>query len=128
MNTRKIDLILENIRDQYSLEILEESEVFTESEILKGKILINESTMMIRKMLVDDGILESTRNYMGQLFTEALMQEDGAMPEAMSKGDMDYYKDSKFKKKTPDQTTVRKTQIPTDKNITTNKVVIPKRK
>lgn len=58
----KLDLILENVRMKYSLGLLEESEGLSEKDILKGKILINESTMTIRKMLVEEGVMLDVRN------------------------------------------------------------------
>jgi hypothetical protein len=70
----KLDLILENIRMKYSLEILEESSL-TEEETLLGKIMINESTMQIRKMLVDDGLMESIQIQMRELFEASLLEE-----------------------------------------------------
>jgi hypothetical protein len=50
---RKIDLILENIRDEYMINLLEEGET-TELEVLKTKKFLNESLGKIRKMLVEE--------------------------------------------------------------------------
>jgi len=59
----KLDLILENIRSKYSLGLLEESSgEISEKELLKGKLLINESTMAIRKMLVEENGLQNVKN------------------------------------------------------------------
>ena len=75
MKLSKLDLILENIRNKYNLEMLEETTLgLTEKDILSGKILINESTMLVQDMLVNQGILSETRQLMGQLFQEALVQ------------------------------------------------------
>ena len=75
MKLSKLDLILENIRNKYNLEMLEETTLgLTEKDILSGKILINESTMLVQDMLVNQGILSETRQLIGQLFQEALVQ------------------------------------------------------
>lgn len=56
----KLDLVLENTRNKYTLGLLEES-TLSEKEALKGRILINEATMDLRSMLVEEGVLASTR-------------------------------------------------------------------
>ena len=72
----KLDLILENIRNRYSLGLLEESEGMSEKDILKGKILINESTMKIRKMLIEEGTMAQVAANLEEAWTAALIQED----------------------------------------------------
>jgi len=67
----KLDLILENIKNKYSLGLLEESSL-TEIQQLKGKILINESIMNIRKMLVEEGTIISVQNYLQETWEEVL--------------------------------------------------------
>lgn len=70
----KLDLILENVRNKYSLGLLEESEGLDEKTILQGKILINESTMNIRTILLENGVLETVREYLEEAWTDAVMQ------------------------------------------------------
>lgn len=70
----KLDLILENVRNKYSLGLLEESEGLDEKQVLQGKILINESTMAIRDMLVENGVLDSVKTYLEEAWTDAVMQ------------------------------------------------------
>ena len=74
----KLDLILENIRMQYSLGLLEESESMSEKELLKGKILINESVMNIRSMLVEEGTIQAVQNVLEEAWTDAVMQAANA--------------------------------------------------
>ena len=66
----KLDLILENIRNSYTLNLLEESSAtdVSEREVLKGKKLINESTMMLRKMLIQEGVMEDVKAVIGSQF------------------------------------------------------------
>jgi len=71
----KLDLILENVRNKYTMGLLEESGNITETELLKGKILINESTMEIRKMLVEEGTLSEAREILEESWIEALIEE-----------------------------------------------------
>ena len=58
----KLDLILENVRNKYNFALLEESETLGEKEVLKGKILVNEATMNIRKYLIEEGIMDSVKS------------------------------------------------------------------
>ncbi len=58
---RKIDLILENIRDEYMINLLEEGEV-TELETLKTKKFLNESLGRIRGLLVEEGTMDAVKN------------------------------------------------------------------
>lgn len=83
----KLDLILENVRNTYTIGLLEESSI-DEATLLQGKILINESTMQIRKMLIDDNIMENTIQLMKQLFQEALIKEDVGIGGVSSAGVM----------------------------------------
>jgi len=71
----KLDLILENIRNRYSLGLLEESEGMSEKDLLKGKILINESTMAIRSMLVEEGVIAGVQRNLEEAWSAALIQE-----------------------------------------------------
>ena len=68
----KLDLILENIRGQYTLGLLEESEALGEKEVLKGKLLINEATMEIRKMLVEEGVMADVRYLLESSFANII--------------------------------------------------------
>jgi len=65
----KLDLILENIKNKYTMSLLEES-TLPEKDMLNGKILITESIMDIRKMLIDDELMESTQIILADKFKE----------------------------------------------------------
>jgi len=60
---RKIDLILENIRDEYMINLLEEGSV-SELETLKTKKFLNENLNRIRKMLIEEGALDSVKGHL----------------------------------------------------------------
>jgi len=68
----KIHLILENIRNKYRLGLLEESENFSEKEILESKILLTEATMSIRHYLVEEGTIEAVKSNLKEAFEEAI--------------------------------------------------------
>jgi len=74
MHKMKIDLILENVRNKYNLDLLEESEGLNEKDLLSGKMLINESTMIIRKMLVEGEVIENTQALLQEDWTDAIQQ------------------------------------------------------
>ncbi len=61
---RKLDLILENIRDEYMINLLEEG-TSSELETLKTKKFLNENLNRIRKMLVEEGALEGVKQHLG---------------------------------------------------------------
>ncbi len=61
---RKIDLILESIRDEYMINLLEEGTA-SELETLKTKKFLNENLNRIRKMLVEEGALEGVQRHLG---------------------------------------------------------------
>ncbi len=61
---RKLDLILENVRDEYMINLLEEGET-TELETLKTKKFLNENLNRIRKMLIEEGALEGVKQHLG---------------------------------------------------------------
>ncbi len=69
----KLDLILENVRNNYSLGLLEESESLSEKELLQGKILINESTMAIRSMLVEEGTIRAVQDVLEEAWSDAVL-------------------------------------------------------
>ena len=71
----KLDLILENVRNKYNLGLLEESEGLDEKQLLEGKILITESTMAIRSMLVEEGTLTAAREILEEAWVDALLEE-----------------------------------------------------
>ncbi len=71
----KLDLILENIRSRYSLGLLEESAGMSERDLLKGKLMINESTMAIRSMLVEEGTIAAVKSNLEEAWSAALIQE-----------------------------------------------------
>jgi len=60
---RKLDLIIENIRDEFMINLLEEGEV-SELETLKTKKFLNESLGRIRKMLVEEGALDAVKGHL----------------------------------------------------------------
>jgi len=60
---RKLDLILENIRDEYMINLLEEGEV-SELEALKTKKFLNESLDRIRGMLVEEGAMDAVKQHL----------------------------------------------------------------
>ena len=59
----KLDLILENIRDEYMINLLEEGEV-SELESLKTKKFLNKSLGRIRSMLVEEGALDAVKGHL----------------------------------------------------------------
>ena len=70
----KLDLILENVRNGYTLNLLEESAVHgvDEREVLMGKMLINESTMMVRRILVEEGVMENVKALLENTFAQII--------------------------------------------------------
>ena len=68
----KLDLILENIRNRYSLGLLEESEGMSEKDVLRGKIMINEATMSIRNMLVEEGTIAAVHQVLQEDWSDAV--------------------------------------------------------
>ena len=76
----KLDMILENVRNQYTLGLLEES-TLSEKDILQGKMMINESTMSIRKILVDEGVIEETRSMLQEAWEDMVQTAQGLYPE-----------------------------------------------
>ena len=61
---RKLDLILENIRDEYMINLLEEGEV-TELQTLKTKKFLNENLNRIRAMLIEEGAMDAVKQHLG---------------------------------------------------------------
>ena len=61
---RKIDLIIESIRDEYMINLLEEGTT-SELETLKTKKFLNENLNRIRKMLIEEGALEGVKQHLG---------------------------------------------------------------
>ncbi len=61
---RKLDLILEDIRDEYMINLLEEGAT-SELETLKTKKFLNENLNRIRKMLIEEGALEGVKQHLG---------------------------------------------------------------
>ena len=70
----KLDLILENVRNGYTLNLLEESSIHgvDEREVIKGKMLINESTMMVRKILVEEGLMQDVKVLLENTFAQII--------------------------------------------------------
>jgi len=85
----KLDLILENVRNRYSLGLLEEAEGMSEKDLLKGKIMINESTMQIRKMLVEEGVMQGVRDLLEEGWGQRLVGA-GALAGVGAGGKMAY--------------------------------------
>jgi hypothetical protein len=71
----KLDLILENVKNKYTLGLLEEGESVSEIDLLKGKILINESLSTIRKILVEEGTITNVQNVLEEAWTNTLLEE-----------------------------------------------------
>lgn len=73
-----IDLILENIRNQYTLGLIEESTIegLDEKTVLKGKMLINESTMELRKMLIQEGVIADVRAMLHDGFARVIEESE----------------------------------------------------
>ncbi len=69
----KLDLILENVRNKYNMGLLEESSL-SELDVLKGKVMINESTMAIRKMLVEEGTIENVKSFLEESWSAAVAE------------------------------------------------------
>ncbi len=61
---RKLDLIIENIRDEYMINLLEEGTA-SELESLKTKKFLNENLNRIRNMLIEEGAIDSVKNHLG---------------------------------------------------------------
>ena len=70
----KLDLILENVRNGYTLNLLEESAVHgvDEREVIMGKMLINESTMMVRRILVEEGLMQNVKVLLENTFAQII--------------------------------------------------------
>ena len=70
----KLDLILENVRNSYTLNLLEESSTHgvDEREVIKGKMLINESTMMVRRILVEEGLMQNVKVLLENTFAQII--------------------------------------------------------
>ncbi len=79
---RKLDLILENIRDEYMINLLEEGET-TELETLKTKKFLNENLNRIRKMMIEEGALEGVKQHLGDNWGKYLAGAAGAGAGAM---------------------------------------------
>lgn len=61
---RKLDLILENIRDEYMINLLEEG-ASSELEALKTKKFLSENLNRVRTMLVEEGVMEGVKQHLG---------------------------------------------------------------
>ncbi len=62
---RKLNLVLENIRDEYMMNILEEGSV-TELGALKTKKFLNENLGRIRGMLVEEGTMDKVKDHLSK--------------------------------------------------------------
>ena len=60
---RKLDLILENIRDEFMINLLEEGSV-SELETLKTKKFLNENLQRIRGILIQEGAMDSVKSHL----------------------------------------------------------------
>ncbi len=82
---RKLDYILESIRDEYMINVLEEGSV-TELESLKTKKFLNESIQSVRGILIQEGVMDSVKGnlannwkkYAAGAGTAAMMASDPA--------------------------------------------------
>jgi len=61
---RKLDLIIENIRDEYMINLLEEGTA-SELETLKTKKFLNENLSRIRGILVEEGAMDQVKQHLG---------------------------------------------------------------
>jgi len=70
----KLDLILENIRNKYTLGLLEESTVsgLDEKTVLQGKIMINEATQSLRGLLIEEGVMAGVKNVLANDFASII--------------------------------------------------------
>jgi len=70
----KLDLILENIRNKYTLGLLEESTVsgLDEKSVLQGKIMINEATMTLRGILLEEGVMAGVKGALANDFAKII--------------------------------------------------------
>jgi hypothetical protein len=59
---RKLQLVLENVRDRHMINILEEG--VTELGVLKTKKFLNENLSVISKILVEEGVVDGARNHL----------------------------------------------------------------
>ena len=59
----KIDLIIESIRDEYMINLLEESEI-SELQTLKTKKFLTESLGRIRSALIEEGALDGVKQHL----------------------------------------------------------------
>ena len=86
---KKLDLVLENIRDEYMINVLEEGTT-TELEALKTKKFLNESIQSIRGILVQEGVMPAVQNHLANNWkkylaggaTAAMMASDPAQDAA----------------------------------------------
>jgi len=76
----KLDLILENIRNKYTLGLLEESTTvgLDEKSVLQGKIMINEATQSLRGILIEEGVMVGIKNVLSNDFANII--EEAAYP------------------------------------------------
>ena len=71
----KLDLILENVKNKYTLGLLEEGESISEIQLLKGKILINESIATVRHMLVEEGTILGAQQVLEEAWVGHIIEE-----------------------------------------------------
>jgi len=69
----KLDLILENVRNKYTMGLLEESS--SEKETLQGKIILHEATMSIRNMLIEEGTMQQVKDNLEEAWTAQMIEE-----------------------------------------------------
>ena len=62
-----LEIILENKRDEYLIQVLEEGT--TELESLKTKKYLTENLNLIEKILVEEGLLDTLKNHGGKIAT-----------------------------------------------------------
>jgi hypothetical protein len=71
----KISMILENIQNKYNYALLEESEVLGEKEVLKGRMLVNEATMTIRKALLEENMVGQIKDALKASWEAQIIEE-----------------------------------------------------
>ena len=72
----KLDLILENIKNKYTMGLLEESHGLAESDIRRCKITINESIMSIRNMLVEEGTIVAVQQVLEEAWIGEILEAE----------------------------------------------------
>ena len=93
---RKLHEIVESVKEDYLLNVIEESS--SDAEVLKTKKFLNETALIIESMLVEEGLGDGMKEILKDAFIEAPRLYFGAMKEglgAFGKNFIDAYKEIK---------------------------------